>query len=195
MRKYVRSGACVCALAWGVGLGLPLAAQDEADPMAAMMKLAAPGEHHRHMAKLAGEWKAVSKMWLDPAAAPVESTGTMQLTPILGGRFMQSQYKGPLMGMEFNGIGLDGFDNQKQKHIGLWVDNMGTMMMTFEGACSDGGKVTTTMSDFVDPASGQATTMKSVTTMIDDKKFMFEGFARPASGGEFFKTMEITYTR
>jgi len=193
-----KSVLCVAALtALACGLGLPFAAQgqEQEDPaMAAMMKLAAPGEHHQHLAKLAGDWKTAGKFWMVPGAPPDESSGTMHFEPILGGRFMQSHYKGAMMGMAFAGIGLDGYDNLKQKHIGMWIDNMGTMMMTFEGTCTDGGKVTTTTSSFTDPATGQAMTMKSVVTLVDANKMLFEAFMKPA-GGEFSKSLEITYTR
>jgi len=190
----------VCAAVLGMvcGLGLSVAAQDEAqtDPaMAAMMKLGAPGEHHQHLAQLAGDWKAAGKLWMEPGAPAVETAGTMHSAPILGGRFLQSEYAGALMGMKMQGFGLDGYDNLKQKHIGMWIDNMGTMMMTFEGTCSDGGKVTTTTSHFVDPGSGQPMTMKSVVTLVDANQILFEAFLKPAAGGEFVKSMEITYSR
>ena len=178
-------------------LGLPILAQEPAgeDPMAAMMKLAAPGEHHQHLAKLAGDWKASSKMWMEPGAAPIESSGTMHIEPILGGRFTRSDYKGSFMGLNMQGMGLDGYDNYKKKHIGMWVDNMGTMMLTFEGTCSDGGRVTTTTAEFVDPATGKPTTMKSVVTLVDDKKFTFEAFTKAAGDPDFVKSLEIAYTR
>ena len=56
------------------GLGLPILAQVQPadDPLAAVMKLAAPGEHHQHLARIAGDWKAASKMWMEPGAPPIE---------------------------------------------------------------------------------------------------------------------------
>jgi Protein of unknown function (DUF1579) len=179
------------------GLGLPILAQDQAagDPLAAMMKLAAPGEHHQHLARLAGDWKAASKMWMEPGAPPIESAGTMHVEPILGGRFVQSQYKGAFLGLNMQGLGLDGYDNVTHKHVGMWIDNMGTIMMTFEGTCTDGGRVTTTTSDFTDPATGKPTTMKSVVTLVDENKFVFEAYMKAAGVPDFVKSVEITYTR
>ncbi len=191
-RKRTGSVPCFCVVAWMVGHLGPLAAQGEADPLA---KLAAPGEHHQHMQKLAGEWKTTSKMWMEPGKPPIESTGTMQVVPILGGRFLQSKFHGELMGRAFDGVGIDGYDNQKQKHIGMWIDSMGTMMLSFEGTCSEGGRVTTTLADYVDPTDGQAKTMKSVTTVVDDGTIRSEIQVRPAAGGEFVKMMEMVYTR
>ena len=179
------------------GLGRPILAQEQPadDPMAAMMKLGTPGEHHQHLARLAGDWKGASKTWMERGAAPIESAGTMHIEPILGGRFVQSQYKGAFLGLNVQGLGLDGYDNFKHKHVGMWIDNLGTILMTFEGTCADGGRVTTTTSDFNDPATGKPTTMKSVVTLVDANKFVFEAYIKAAGDPDFVKSQEITYTR
>jgi hypothetical protein len=199
MRKVnkIKLAAVVAAL-----LTLPLAgatAQESGQPgmpedMAEMMKLAQPGEHHEHMAKLAGKWNSKGKLWMQPGAEPIVSEGTVEVTSILGGRWMKSDFAGDFMGLPFTGLGLDGYDNLSQKHIGVWIDSMGTMMMTFEGTCQDSGRVTTTRSEFVDPATGTAMTMKAVTTIIDDSSWKFDSYMS-ASDGQEFKSMEILYTR
>jgi len=68
------------------------------------------------------------------------------------------------------------------------------MMMSFEGDCSEDGKVVTTLAKFVDPASGAPATMKGVTRRIDDDKWIYEGWMVQPDGGEF-KSFEIVYTR
>ena len=181
---------------------LPLAgamAQESGQPgmpedMAEMMKLAQPGEHHEHLAKLAGKWNSKGKFWMQPGAEPTVSEGTVEVTSIMGGRWMKSDFEADFMGLPFSGLGLDGYDNLSQKHIGVWVDSMGTMMMTFEGTCQDNGRVTTTYSKFNDPASGTAMTMKAVTTIIDDDSWKLDAYMRAPDGNEF-KSMEILYTR
>jgi hypothetical protein len=183
-------------------LALPLAgamAQESGqtgmpEEMARMMELAQPGEHHEHMAKLAGNWTSKATFWMEPGAEPTISEGTLEVTPIMGGRWMKSNLASEFMGQPFSGMGLDGYDNLSRKHIGIWIDSMGTMMMTFEGTCRDNGRVTTVYSEFTDPATGTEMTMKAVTTHIDDKSWKFDAYMSLPDGGEF-KSMEILYTR
>ena len=184
-------------LAITFGLYGTIQAQEEGDDdgaMAAMMQAAQPGEHHEHLQKLVGNWKTVGKFWMQPGTPATESDGTAEITSTLGGRFILTEFGGDFMGMAFAGMGMDGYDNNKKKHIGMWVDNMGTMMMTYEGGCSEGGKVTTMMTEFDDPMSGARMKMSGVTTLETDDKFTYEAYMETPDGTKF-KAMEIVYTR
>lgn len=165
-----------------------------ADPMKLMLQLGQPGEHHAHMAKLVGKWSARGKFWVAPDQPPSESLGTMVIEPALNGRFLRSEYTGEYLGTPFHGLGYDGYDNLKRKHVGMWVDDMGTTMMTFEGTCSDGGKITTMHTTVDDPVSGAPMAMRTVATVVDARTLRYETFVALADGSEF-KTMEIVYTR
>ena len=162
--------------------------------METMAKLAAPGSHHESLAKRVGKWNSKGTFWMEPGADPIVAEGVAEISPFLDGRFILTDYKGDFMGMPFQGYGLDGYDNGTQKHIGLWVDNMGTMMMTYEGSCEQDGKVTTNFSEFKDPASGMDMKMKGVTILENDDKITYEAFVQLPDGNEF-KVMEIVYTR
>jgi hypothetical protein len=193
MNKWVVVSIAGLAL---LGLSTVSIAEDEPDmaaQMEAMAKLAAPNEHHEHLQRMIGKWKVQSKFWMVPGADPMESEGTAEINAVMGGRFIQQQFLGDFMGQEFVGFGMEGFDNAKLKHIGYWADNMGTMMMSSEGQCSAGGTVTTTMSEFDDPASGQKLNMKAVLTQKDDKNFSYVAYMQTPEGE--FKSMELIYTK
>jgi len=160
--------------------------------MAAMMALAQPGEHHAHLATYAGTWNTKTTMWQQPGAEPVTGSGTTVNTPILGGRYMQGEVTGNFMGMPFEGLSIEGYDNGTKRHIGFWIDSMGTMMMHFEGECSDDHKVVTTTSDF--NMLGQRLKMKTITTAHDENRYSMEGWLGPDEA-QMFKTMQIEYTR
>ena len=164
------------------------------DMMEAWMKIATPNEHHQHLAKLAGKWGAQGKMWMQPGADPTAMEGTAQNEMILGGRFLQSHYKGDFMGQSFVGIGIDGFDNSTGKHVGTWLDSAGTMMLNFIGDCREGGRVQTMVSEFKDVMTGGMAKMKGTVTVMNDDKYKYEAWMT-GPDGEFFKTMEIVYTR
>lgn len=162
--------------------------------MAAWEKAAATNEHHQHLARFAGQWNASGKFWMQPGAPPTESQGKATNEMIMDGRFLQSKFQGEFMGQQFTGMGIDGYDNVLGKHVGTWIDSAGTMIMQFLGECAEGGKVTNSRSDFTDPMTGQKTTMKGRVTMVDPNKFLYESWSQ-GPDGEFFKSMEITYTR
>jgi hypothetical protein len=165
-----------------------------AEMMEAWQRVATPNEHHEHLARMAGTWDVQGTFWMQPGAPPSKSTGTSRNEMILGGRFLHTHYESEFMGQPFVGMGLDGFDNAIQKHVGVWVDSAGTMVLQFTGECSDGGKLLETMSEFLDPMSGELTRMKGVVTHVADDKYTFESWSQ-GPDGEFFKSMELTYTR
>ena len=171
------------------------AAQEEADAMMAQyMKSAQPGEHHAHLARLSGIWDAKATMWETPGAEPQTTTGMLKNTMALGGRFLQNEYEGEFMGQEFEGMGIQGYDNGKKIHTDIWVDSMGTFMYPSSGNCSEGGNVLEMAGKFEDPVSGDTRSMKSITRIVNDDKYILTMYSQDPSGGEF-KSLEIVYTR
>jgi hypothetical protein len=178
---------------------LPAPAQEtgeeaQEDPMAAYAKYATPGEHHGHLATLAGKWSATVKLWMQPGAPPIESTGTMTSTMILNGRFLKAEYEGESMGQPFLGMSIDGYDNYAEKHVGMWIDSMGTMVLNFTGECEKAGSVRTMHTKFDDPLTGAKQKMKTVLTIESPDRHVYEAYLA-GPDGEPFKGMEIVFTR
>jgi len=57
---------------------------EEKAMMDAMVKAATPGANHEMLGSLTGEWTFKNKMWMNPSAAPMESTGTASYSMLLG---------------------------------------------------------------------------------------------------------------
>ena len=117
---------------------------------------------------------------------------------ILGGRFVVQHTRGQfeMEGevMSFEGMGIFGYDNLKKKHIFVWLDNMGTMIMTAEGTADPTGKIITYFSEMPNPMTGETMPIKSVSTIVDDDKQIFEMYAQ-VGGTEWSRNMEIISTR
>lgn len=197
----VRDIAVLCLLATIAGVSLPAWAQTEkpaAGPsdqeMEAMMKAMSLGEQHKQLARMAGDWTFTNKMWMAPDAPPAESNGTMHAEMVLGGRYVQSVWKGNMMGQPFEGRGTDGYDNLSQKHVSSWVDNMGTGILYSTGTCDAAGKVCTMTGEMIDPMTKKPGSMRQVTTWTDNDNFKFELFGRDGNGVEM-KFMEMTLKR
>ena len=169
--------------------------KQETDPaMEAFKKAGTPGEHHKHLEMLNGTWNVIAKYWTAPGAPPSESTGVGEHKAMLGGRFVQTAYESTFMGQPFVGIGYSGYDNQKKKYVEVWMDTLGTMILTSEGHCDGTGKVRTMTGAYHNPMTGNEHTMRSVMRIEGPDKLVLEMFDK-APGSEEFKTMELVYTR
>jgi len=156
-------------------------------------KLGTPGAPHKVLASLVGSWKTKVKSWCDPNTGPMESTGTSEQKMLLGGRFLEQEFSGEMMGSPFTGIGVTGYDNHTRKYVSTWIDSMGTAILVFEGTVSADGRTITQESHYDDPIRGPVK-WRSVTRIIDNDTNTFEMYATYKEGKEE-KMMEITYTR
>jgi len=201
MNLLTRSIHVLSALTLVAGLSL---AQDKGgaqqpDPeMDRMMKMwqevATPGEPHKRLNALVGSWTTKSTAWMDPST-PMVSTGTAELKWILGGRFLQQEVSGEMMGMPFSGIGFTGYDNYNMKYGSFWIDNSATAMFTAEGGFDQTGKVLTMYGKMDEWMTGERDkTVKYVTKIDGPDSFTFELHdLSPGENGT--KTFEIVYTR
>jgi len=156
-------------------------------------KLGTPGAPHKVLASIAGSWSTKIKTWMEPNKPPTESTGTCEQKMLLGGRFLQQEFTGDMMGSPFTGIGVTGYDNHTKKYVSTWIDSMGTAILFFEGNASADGKTITQESRYDDPLKGPMK-WRSVTRIVDDNTHVFEMHGTDKTGKEE-KMMEITYTR
>jgi hypothetical protein len=186
------------------GLGVPAKPvtekekkQEDKMDMRAMMevytKLATPGAPHKVLASMEGSWNTKIKSWMEPNKPPMESTGTCEQKMLLGGRFLQQEFSGDMMGTPFTGIGVTGYDNHTKKYVSTWMDSMGTAILVFEGTASADGKTITQEARYDDPLKGPMK-WRSVTRIVDDNTHVFEMYGTDKKGKEE-KMMEITYTR
>ena len=166
---------------------------DMASMMETYKKLATPGPVHKLLEKLTGSWVTRTKARMDPNKPPVESTGTCVQKMILGGRYLQQEYTGDMMGQKFNGINLIGYDNQTGKAVSIWIDDMSTGITYFEGTASADGKTLTQECSLDDPVRGHLR-WRSVTRFLDDNTLGYEMYITP-EGGKEVKEMEMTVTR
>lgn len=167
---------------------------DIQEMMAIYQKLAIPGAPHQLLGGLAGSWDTRIKSYCTASGKePEESTGTCEYKLLLGGRFLQQEYAGEMMGTPFTGIGITGYDNHKKMYVSVWMDSMGTAILYFEGSAGADGKTITQECCYDDPIKGSMN-WRSVTRIMDDDTHRFEMFGSTPGGIEE-KMMEITYTR
>jgi len=171
------------------------ASMSQDDMMKAYAAAAAPGAAHAMLAKSAGRWNATVKSWQDPNGEPMVSTGTEETTMIFDGRYLESHFRGSMMGQPYEGRGTMGFDNGKQKYVGTWFDSMGTGIMSYEGDYDAAKKELVCRGSYVDPVMKMESKVRLVTRFISDDQHVFEFWGPDPSSGKELKWMEISYTR
>jgi len=171
------------------------AAPDMAAAMQEYMKSIAPGEPHKQLEAFVGKWNTVTKMWMaGPQSPPTESAGTSEVRWVLDKRFIMEEHKGQMMGMPYLGIGLTGYDNDRNMYVASWTSNMSTALLTMAGARSPDGKTFTYYGQMDEPMLKVfGRTVKYVCKMVDADKHVFTIYDLHA--GDDYKVIEITYTR
>ncbi|MCA9055869.1 MAG: DUF1579 domain-containing protein [Planctomycetaceae bacterium] len=169
----------------------PAAAPDQAAVQEMMMKLAQPGPQHEQFKGLVGEWTCIGRSYEQNPEEPLEWKGTAEFSLLLGGRYLQQDFRGEMPGFKFEGRGITGYDNAQQKYVGTWMDTMSTGIMSTAGEFDP---ATNTMTEHA-VSHTPAGEMKLVMTTIhkSDDAFLFTMSLDTPAGPH--KMMEIDYTR
>lgn len=197
----LRIGACAIVLVAVAALvtSSVVSQEKEVDPameemMAKWKAAGTPGPFHKHLDAFIGTWTAESKFWQNPNDPPEVSKAKSSNSWLMGGRFLQQNYKGLAMGQPFTGMGIMGYDNLKKQYISTWIDDMSTSIMTDAGTCDDSGKVFTMRGEGIDPMTGENKPYESILRVISKNKYSLEMFTTGPDGKKF-RNMEIVYTR
>ncbi len=164
---------------------------DQAEMMKKWQEYMTPGPVHQQFAKMAGDWKATVTNFMDGQEAKSEATAKYEM--ILGGRYLKSYITGNMMGMPFEGIGLDAFDNATKEYISIWIDNFGTGALNLKGKMDDKTGDIVYTGTMVDPMTGKDQMTKTVMKQIDDDHQQMVMYM--IDGGKEVKNMQIDYTR
>ncbi len=194
------------ALSGGVVFSQEKKRQPSAEDMAAWEAVNKPGPHHKHLDDMVGEWEAAGKWWtMGPMSPPMEVKGHSKMHLIFGGRFLVDDYESSMPGpdgkpMPFQGMGIFGYDNVKQKHNGIWLDSMSCGMLCMEGPCEEGCKAVTLEGKYAmaEGMWGWRSTMRQVDK--DHMEFVAfnvapEGVKVSEGAPREHKAMELHYTR
>jgi len=161
--------------------------------MEAMTVAGTPGEHHRKLDALVGEWKADITMWMMPDAPAMQMVGSASQSWDFDGRFLNCAFEGDFMGQPFRGMALMGYDNTGEYYTSLWLDNSSTGMMLAKGQLSDDGKQISLSGEAMCPIEKGPCLNEEVLTF--DGPDRWSSVMHTARGGKRYKSMEIVYTR
>lgn len=139
---------------------------------------------HALLEQMVGTWNAEVK------AGDAVEKGTNVARLGMGGLWLTSDFDGQLMGAPFQGHQILGWDPEKKKYVGCWVDSMASALTLTEGTWDATRKSLTMESLEPDPMTGQK--MLNVSHFESHDKHVFTMY--PGSL-EAPPIMTITYTR
>jgi hypothetical protein len=156
-----------------------------------------PGEQHAELAKYIGTWTTSTRMLMTIPGAPAAEpeTGTATFAWLIEGRWVSQRLTSTMMGQPYEGFGIMGYDNFKQRTVGCWVDSMSTVLLTFTGRYNPELGVTLEWGPMDEPMTGEHDKLvRYETRWIDDDTFTF-AIHDLDLGPEKSRVLEITYSR
>ena len=206
INKNIVGVAAIAAVAFTVGrLGLPLGnqstaiAQDQGEmemspEMKAWMKAGAPGEHHKYLEALIGDFTADVKIWESPDAEPMQFTGTVSRKWILDGHFVQETVKAEGPFGSFEALGFIGYNNIDGEYQFAWLENQATMITVNSGFYNVEKKTLIQVDKHRNPATGKLITSWSVLNLSDPYRHTVNG-EQVGPDGKEFKNFEAVFER
>jgi Protein of unknown function (DUF1579) len=167
--------------------------QNQEEAQKIWMEYMTPGWAHELLASHVGEWKSVTTYWMDPSAPPQTMEGTSKNEMIMGGRYLKSTHSGEMMGMPFEGMSIEGYDNAKKEFTSVWVDNFGTGTSISTGQYDRETNSITYTGIVYDPMQGKDLTVKEIIKYIDKDHHTIETYS--VMDDKEVKTMQIEFTR
>jgi hypothetical protein len=95
------------------------------------LKRTRPGPEHEQLASYAGAWDIEVKLGGGPAALVYQGTADCRM--IVGGRFLQIEYRGQGKAGNTEGTFIVGFDSRHKRYAIVAIDNFGTYFVTSQG--------------------------------------------------------------
>jgi hypothetical protein len=168
-------------------LAVPIKAQDSKSDDQAPYKVLAMEE---------GVWDADITTMMPNADGKVETATSkgVETNRMLAGKWLISDFKGEMFGSTFEGHGTNGYDAKKRKYVASWVDTMSVHLDTMEGTYDEKTKTLTLNSDSEGP-DGKPMKMRLETRFNEDATRVFSLYMKEDSQKDFFKMMEIKYTK
>jgi hypothetical protein len=154
-------------------------AADEAPKGPPMPK---PEKEHTWLTQLAGEWESEAEILMEPGKPPVKCKGTETVRAI-GGFWIVAESRMKMGEQAMTGILTLGYDTEKKKYVGTWVDSMTHYMWKYEGTLDEAGKVLTLSTRGPSPdGTGKMANFREVMELKDKDRKTFSSAVEGPDG-------------
>ncbi|MCI0375986.1 MAG: DUF1579 domain-containing protein [Gemmataceae bacterium] len=153
-----------------------------------------PQKEHAWLKQLAGEWEYDAELTFEPGKPPIKCNGVESVRTI-GEFWIISESKGVLGGTPITGITTIGYDAQKKKYIGTWIDSVNSHLLHLEGTTDAAGKSLTLQTEGPNPAAGGKLTKFKDEIEIKSKDHKIHTSFMQAEDGKWNPFMKADYRR
>lgn len=142
-----------------------------------------PTPEHARLESGLGRWNVKCTYFMDPSQPPMVCDAVETVEPV-GPFWTVSLFESEFMGMPFRGRSTLGYDPQKKKWVGTWVDSMSPSMFVMEGGYDAAGKVLTMHCRGPHMATGEMVDFRCVTTHTGPETHEFDMYMTDPQHGE-----------
>jgi uncharacterized protein DUF1579 len=101
-----------------------------------------PGPEHDWLQAFVGEWATAMECGMEPGKPPMNSQGTERVRSI-GGLWIVAEGKSAVVDKPMTSILTLGYDLEKKKYVGTWIDSCMTYLWQYEGSVDLAAKTLT----------------------------------------------------
>lgn len=157
-------------------------------------QLPGPENEHQWLEKFVGEWTTHSKASMGPDQPEMECSGTIS-SRRLGKLWVLNEMKGSLGDFEMHGVQTIGYDPQKKKYVGTWVDSMVNHLWHYEGTVDESGRKLTLEAEGPNhTAGGKLTKFRDAYEFASDDRIIITA-SMQSEDGEWITFMTGEATR
>ena len=153
------------------------------------MELPKPGPELNVLKADVGTWDVEIKTW-GGSGEPTVTQGK-ETNRMLGGFWLLSNFQGNMMGLDFEGHGVYGYDAEKKQYVGTWIDSLSPNKMDMIGKHDEDNK-TMTYEGMGPGADGKPARHVLTTNYKNDGTRIMT--MQMQSGEEMMKIFEMSYT-
>ncbi len=151
-------------------------------------------KEHKWLQQLAGEWDYDTEMSLEPGKPPVKFKGTESARSV-GEFWVVLEQKATFLDTPFTGIMTLGFNGEKKKYVGTWIDSLHSPLLHLEGTVDAAGKALTLLTEGPNPAApGKLSKYKEVIE-IKSKDHKVNTSSVQGEDGKWVVFMTVNYRR
>jgi hypothetical protein len=157
-------------------------------------KMPTPQKEHEWLHQLVGEWTFEAEASMGPGQPAMKCKGTESVRP-LGGFWIIADGNGTVMDQPIKTQFTLGYDPEKKKYVGTWVDSCNNYLWKYEGTLDPTGKILTLDTEGPNPmAAGKMTKFRETLEIksTDEKRF---SSSAQGDDGKYVTFMTATYLR
>jgi hypothetical protein len=152
-----------------------------------------PAREHQLLRAHVGRWRVDCTYFLNPAHPPVKTTA-IETIEMLGDFWCRSHFVGQMDDFVLEGSATMGYEPHRGKWVSTWIDNGSPVLFTFEGELDEETGTLEMTGTGPNPMTGEATTFRSVETVLDPEQRRFDMYITLETGDEM-QMFSYVYTR